>query len=398
MHINILGSHKQRLISLCLGLAVWILIGKLAYANDQYAGFPEPQANFQQHTDKVRRYLQDTQMPQREINDVEFNLPFERLADVSQQYKGKFLLIHGLNDSPYVFSDVATMLTRRGYDVRAILLPGHGNTPRAQLNMSYKKWLKAARQQFSLWDDGATPMYVGGFSMGGVLATILALENDSIEGLLLFSPAYKSTMNHLLRWSGIYSRFKPWVFGGMIIEDNPTKYNSIPINGAAQYYNLTKVLRHAWAKRSKGKRRLSIPVLAVASVDDSVVDINFTIDWFNKRFASENKKLIVYSNDTTLTDTQYVDYRTSSHPEYRILNQSHQSVLMSADNPLFGENGSVLVCNGNDWPTFSGCLYSDESHWYGAQHTPSPDAVPVARTTFNPDFNVVFEEFDKVFQ
>lgn len=398
MHIHSVGSPKQREIALCLGLAVWILLGKLAYANDQYAGFPEPQANFQQHIDKVRQYLQDTQMSQRELKDVEFNLPFERLADVSQQYKGKFLLIHGLNDSPYVFTDVATMLTKRGYDVRAILLPGHGNTPRAQLNMSYKKWLKAARQQFALWDDGVTPMYAGGFSMGGVLATILALENDSIEGLLLFSPAYKSTMNHLLRWSGIYSRFKPWVFGGMIIEDNPTKYNSIPINGAAQYYNLTKVLRHAWAKRSKGQRRLSIPVLAVASADDSVVDVSFTIDRFNRRFASENKKLIVYSNNTMLVDTQHVEYRTSAYPENKILNQSHQSVLMSADNPLFGKNGSVLVCNGNDWPTFSGCLYSDENHWYGAQHTPSPDAVPVARTTFNPDFGALFEEFDKVFQ
>jgi len=389
------NTKKFNVPCLCIGLL--LLVAKPVCAQDRFAGFPEPQANFQQHIDKVHQYLVRTKMPQRSLKDVDVNLPFERAADVAQKYKGKFLLIHGLNDSPYVFTDVAVMLTNRGYDVRAILLPGHGNTPEAQLNMSYKRWLKAARQQFALWDDGTTPMYVGGFSMGGVLATILALENEFIEGLLLFSPAYKSTMEHLLRWSGMYSRFKPWVFGGMIIEDNPAKYNSIPINGTAQYYNLTKVLRHEWARRSKAQRRLNIPVLAVASQDDSVVDVEYTVDRFNNRFASDNKKLIVYSNDADLVDTEYIDYRISAFPEHRILNQSHQGVLMSTDNPLYGKNGSVLVCNGNDWPTFSACLYSKEPHWFGAQHTPSPDALPVARTTFNPDFDAIFTEFDKIF-
>jgi len=57
----------------------------------------------------------------------------------------------------------------------------------------------------------------------------------------------------------------------------------------------------------------------------------------------------------------------------------------------------VLVCNGNDWPTFSRCLYSKENHWFGAQHTQSPDNIPVARTTYNPDFDAVFKAFDRVF-
>ena len=362
------------------------------HAKDQFAGFPQPQANFKAHISEVKRYLLSTQMSGRKPSDVDYNLPFELSADDSVPYRGKFLLIHGLNDSPYVFSDVAQRLIERGFDVRAILLPGHGNTPKAQLKISHNQWLNAAIQQLKLWKSNDKPIYLGGFSMGAVISSILALEDKDIDGLLLFSPADKSKMNHLLRWSGIYSRFKPWVFGGMIIEDNPTKYNSIPINGAAQYYNLTKVLDRKWKQR-----KLDIPVLMVSSINDSVVDVAHVKTLFNTRFSSKNKRMIMYTNNKNAVDTDTIDYRNSHYPKLRIINQSHQSVLISPKNPLFGKNGSILVCNGNDWPTFSRCLYSKENHWYGAQHTPSPDDIPVARTTYNPDFSAVFDEFDEVF-
>lgn len=362
-------------------------------AADKYAGFPAPKADFSAHIIEVKNYLLATQMSQRKPEDVRFNLPFELSASTSVPYRGRFLLLHGLNDSPYVFTDAGAELSERGFDVRAILLPGHGNSPEAQLSMSYTQWISAAREQLRYWDDqNSSPLYLGGFSLGGVLATALTIEHGNVEGLLLFSPAFKSSMNHLLRWSSLYAKFKPWVFGGMIIEDNPTKYNSIPINGAAQYYETTQYLKRRWKRRP-----LEMPVLVVASRDDSVLDIDFLINVFDRKFKSTKKRLLVYDNASDLTDSEFIQFRLSAYPQFRILNQSHQSVLMSSKNPLFGERGSVLVCNGNDWPTFSACLYSQETHWFGAQHTPSPDGKPVARTTYNPDFDTVFQVFDEVF-
>jgi len=136
----------------------------------------------------------------------------------------------------------------------------------------------------------------------------------------------------------------------------------------------------------------------VASVDDSVVDIDYLKKVYNNRFTSPKKRMLLYSNSTKWVDTPSIDYRSSAYPALRILNQSHQGVIIAPENPLFGEDGSVLVCNGNDWQTFSSCLFSKEPHWFAAQHTPSPDSVAVARTTYNADFDGVFEEFDKVFQ
>ena len=241
---------------LFIGLIIVALNATADTVSLSASAIPKPTADFPTYVETLRKYLVATQLPQRTEEAVELNLPFELVANKEVPYRGKFLLIHGLNDSPFVWRDIATKLANRGFDVRAILLPGHGNTPRAQLSISYKHWLESAQLHVSLYHEADKAFYIGGFSMGGVIATLLATENDAVDGLLLFSPAYRAQQQNLLRWAGIYSKFKPWVFGGMIIEDNPTKYNSIPINGGSQYYKTTRALQRRWPKRA-----LDIPVL-----------------------------------------------------------------------------------------------------------------------------------------
>ncbi len=360
--------------------------------------FPAPSRPFDQHIKSVEQYLLNTQLPNRRDSDVAYNLPFDLKADTNTEYRGQFLLIHGLNDSPFVWRDIAKRLVKRGFDVRAILLPGHGSTPEAQLNIRSKQWIQAARQHLALYRQPDVPLYLGGFSLGGVIATLLATETPDLSGLLLFSPAYKSQMDHLLRWAGIYSRFEPWVFGGIIIEDNPVKYNSIPINGAYQYYKAAKRLQRRWPKTP-----LRVPTLLVGSAYDSVVDMDYVQSSFITGFVGE-RRFILYDNEKAAASldkaprNSEVIYRQSAYPELRVLNQSHQSVLIHQENRLYGEDGEVLVCNGNEWEVFSRCLYYPGQHWFGAQNTVSPDDVPVARSTYNPDLNFVLSQFDALFQ
>ena len=185
----VIPTHLMRLLQiLILVMAPWVHAD-----TDLLSRFPAPQADFEQHVSQMREYLLDTQLPNRNTRDVEYNLPYQIDASDKVKYRGKYLLIHGLNDSPAVWHDVATQLALRGYDIRAILLPGHGNTPNAQLNVNYKMWLDAARSQLEFWRTEDVPFYIGGFSLGGVIATTLALEYESVDGLLLFAPAYYST-------------------------------------------------------------------------------------------------------------------------------------------------------------------------------------------------------------
>lgn len=345
--------------------------------------FPEPDPDFAEYISHARTYIQAHQLPHRNAAAVDYNAPFEVAANPNVPYRGLFLFIHGLNDSPFVWRDFAKAIAEHGFDGRAILLPGFGTTPAALLDISYKQWLTAARKHLQLAVATGKPVYVGGFSLGGVLATLLALESPDIEGLLLVSPAYRSKLNHLLRWAWLYQRFEPWLFGGMILEDNPAKYNSIPINSGTQYYRTTQYLKRRW-----GDRSIDLPVVMVATTDDSVVDVDHLKQTFNKRFVGKERQLILYDSTVDSHHANGITWRYSARPELRILNQSHLSLINDQDNELYGQSGSVLVCNGNEPAIFFACLRADE-HWYGAQHTESPDAVAVARSTYNPDFDFI---------
>lgn len=364
--------------------------------------FPVLQDSFDTYRAAAHNWLADRSMPHRSQSDIELNLPFEWTADPAEPHRGKFLLFHGLNDSPYVWHDHARELTALGFDVRAILFDGHGSTPEDMLQVRWQAWMDSARAHLDSINDGSSPVYLGGFSMGAVIATWLALDNPEIAGLFLVSPAYDSQLNHYLRWSGLYALFKPWVFGGMILEDNPIKYNSIPVNSGWQYYQLTRELKRRWRRDD----RIEIPTLVVMSNNDSVVDVSYTRKLFRRKMASDKRLLLQYASssveeavkkDSHATDpSPFEQTRSSRFLNLRILNQSHLGLMYSPDNTLFGQNGSILVCNGNEYPIFMACMRSVE-HWYGAQHTPSPDGTAVARTTYNPDWQVVIEEFKRVF-
>ncbi len=381
----------RKVCAIQFGFLLLALLGQAILIANAASTFPEPSKNFEQYLERSWSYLSQNSLSQRSEPGIALNMPFELTASKEVEYRGKFLLIHGLNDSPFVWRDVASQLMQRGFDVRAILLPGHGTTPEHMLDVHYSEWLHTAREHLKLWNTDDTPLYLGGFSLGGVIATVLSLESRDIDGLLLFSPAYNSRLNHLLRWSWLYQKFEPWLFGGMIIEDNPAKYNSIPINSGDQYYRLTRYLKKRWKRN-----RIRVPALLVVTVDDSVVDIPYVRKVFQRRFQNRNSRMIVYSADSTTTVNSNEILRNSAFLERRILNQAHLSLMNAPDNVLYGGEDGLLICNGNEYPIFMACMRSPQ-HWYGAQHTPSPDDVAVARTTINPDFSFIFEEFDRVF-
>jgi len=356
--------------------------------------FTSSPESFSEYRRELGHWLERHSMPQRNAREIELNLPFERKADPSVPYRGVYLLFHGLNDSPYVWNDLADELNQRGFDVRAVLFEGHGSTPVKMLDVRMRSWLATAYAHFDAIHSTGVDVHLGGFSMGAVIATLVARENPDVASLFLISPAYNSRLNHYLRYSGIYRYFKPWLFGGMIREDNPIKYNSIPINSGWQFYKLTRHLKRMWRRDD----RLAMPVLLVHTEEDSVVDVNYTAALYNKRFTHPDRLMILYTADQSRLaqelDDRHHETLSGSFPKHRILSQSHLGLMYAPDNPLFGESGNVLVCNGNDYPTFIACLRSPQ-HWYGAQHDESPDGVPVARTTWNPDWRTVLSRFDE---
>lgn len=104
-------------------------------------------------------------------------------------------------------SYLAQYLHERGFDVRVPLLPGHGRDIGAMDASSHVEWMDRARAELFAMRARYTWAAVGGLSMGGSIAAILAAELRDLPSLVLIAPYL--TMPKRLRWlsatSGLWS-------------------------------------------------------------------------------------------------------------------------------------------------------------------------------------------------
>ena len=107
--------------------------------------------------------------------------------------KPPVLLFHGLTGAPAELQAVSRALRRAGYEVETPMLPGHGADEKALLKTGWKDWLACAEEELiRLSDHAGGPVFVGGLSMGAVLALALAQRHpERVKGLALLATTLK---------------------------------------------------------------------------------------------------------------------------------------------------------------------------------------------------------------
>ena len=100
------------------------------------------------------------------------------------------LLLHGYSATPYELSWLSRQLNDLGYTVLVPRLPGHGTCKKDFLSSNWKDWLRCASDAYIDLASKHEKVYVGGHSMGALLATIIARYFD-VKKLFLFAPAFK---------------------------------------------------------------------------------------------------------------------------------------------------------------------------------------------------------------
>ncbi|MBN1993835.1 MAG: alpha/beta fold hydrolase [Anaerolineae bacterium] len=101
------------------------------------------------------------------------------------------LLAHGYTASTAEVRLLGRFLHRQGYTVAGPLLPGHMTTPQQMNHYRWQDWagaLEAAYQQIAARCE---QVFVGGESMGALLALYLASEHPETAGLLIYAPALR---------------------------------------------------------------------------------------------------------------------------------------------------------------------------------------------------------------
>jgi carboxylesterase len=180
------------------------------------------------------------------------------------------LLLHGFGDTPQTLSLLARRLQRAGYSVFAPLLPGHGRTVDAFTRSTADEWIAAARTAFGDMRGRHKSVALGGLSMGGALATILAAEHSEIPSVALIAP-YLGMPRFLRSAANLH-----WLWGRLAGNLNARNPRSIrdpiereknlaygQVTGGA-LYQLAKIVRRA----RKALPAVRSPTLIVQSRED----------------------------------------------------------------------------------------------------------------------------------
>lgn len=179
------------------------------------------------------------------------------------------LLIHGFTGSPSHMRYIGNAVHAAGYSVRGILLPGHGTSIEEMGRSNDRQWFDACCAAYLEMKQKYRRIAVGGLSMGGILALLLAEEFDP-SAVILFAAAmkYKRAANKLSPLVKHFVRTLPW--GGRsyspeeFLYEYDYGYEGTPV---AKVEDMTRL--QALAEASLGK--VTCPALAFQSHQDESV-------------------------------------------------------------------------------------------------------------------------------
>ncbi|WP_305857875.1 alpha/beta hydrolase [Balneatrix alpica] len=339
---------------------------------------PYQQASFSEYVQQTQAHLAANRvfLSSHQAEEVALNSPWQRAP--AQPAKRGILLVHGLGDSPYYFTDLAEPLLQQGFIVRSLLLPGHGTRPADLMLPQLQDWQQMLEHQLALLQQEVDEVWLGGYSTGANLVTSAAIQHPNVAGLLLFSPGFVP--------GSALVRFAPWISWVMPWADqdpalNPLRYDSLPMQGAALYYQSVEHVQQQLKEKGYNK-----PTLMVLSEGDSVLDSRAIAHLFDQHFSHPASQLLwLGDNPPALPRLQAFSMKL---PELRISQGSHMSPLFSAENPYYGRQGSQRICNNGQSLEAEQACQQGATTWYGPWGYQEPGKIH-ARLSWNPYFSQV---------
>jgi carboxylesterase len=188
---------------------------------------------------------------------------------------------------------VGDYLHKRGYTVFAPLLHGHGTSVEELNESKWTDWVDCAADALAELRARCERVFVGGLSMGSLLAIYLAGHN-ALPGAILYSPAVK-VANRLIHLAPILKYLVPKKpkskksdLTDPEAEQRKWSYDAFPSFAA---HELLKLMRHA----QRLLPQVTCPLLIVHSTGDETIQAD-AAEFVCKRAGSTHKKLVTLHN------------------------------------------------------------------------------------------------------
>lgn len=101
------------------------------------------------------------------------------------------LLVHGLTGAPAEMKPLAKRLARRGFEVAAPLLAGHGADEATLLKTTWRDWLDGLCEAYDKFAAEVDTVHVAGICVGGALGLMLAAERPAIRAAAVYSMTFE---------------------------------------------------------------------------------------------------------------------------------------------------------------------------------------------------------------
>jgi carboxylesterase len=177
--------------------------------------------------------------------EQEFELVNAHLEGESFYWEGSstgILLSHGFTATTAEVRPLARVLHEHGYTVAGPLLPGHGTTPQDANTRHWGEWVDAVEATYRQLSSRCDRVFIGGESMGGLLALFTASEHPEAVGILTYAPALKvtsSTAPYLARLLGPFIPIQiKTVRDPTPADERWQGYPVNPVKAAAQLFRL----------------------------------------------------------------------------------------------------------------------------------------------------------------
>ncbi len=320
---------------------------------------------------------------------IQANLPTEyRPASITHP-KTAILMIHGLLDSPFSYTEIGKALCKHGILSRSILLPGHGTRPENLLKVTYEQWIKTVEANIQSLKQEADQIILMGYSTGAALSLYHTLLDPTIAGLILLSPAIKvkAPVNIMVAWyqfTALFGQHKDWLCKETEIDY--AKYLSVTFNAVHQVNALTNTIQDMHKNIA-----LKTPMLMIASREDETISCHEAIQFFESLHHEDSKLILYTAAEQHYADTR-IETRSSNYPDLNIKNFSHVSLPFSQNNAHYGKNGDYAAAS----------HVSQTDQYYGAYNRLEVDFYQFLyrlgltqhkrhELTYNPDFDYMVE-------
>lgn len=121
------------------------------------------------------------------------------------------LLLHGYSGAPGELRGMGEYLAEQGYTISSPLLAGHGSTPDAMFQVSWRDWLTSALAGLAPLQQSCSRIVIAGFSMGALLASVIAARIPP-DGIILMSPALRLVGQSVVQFADVAGRLVPWYY------------------------------------------------------------------------------------------------------------------------------------------------------------------------------------------